>query len=154
VVQAPQREHRRDEYQPEEVTNCEFEHGETFQPPVYREVSARRNVNARGKRRRGTMGASLCHSQKDVLMKSPYFGSALLLVALFLGLAIGAGWLDQRANAQAGGADAPRFQVSAWGAQVDTGRHQSGCYIVNTQTGELWVASGGGKPAKVVDKLP
>ena len=90
-------------------------------------------------------------------MKSPYVASALLFVGLLLGLAIGAGWLDQRANAQAGGADAPRFQVSAWAGGLQNhardGRVEYGCYIINNETGELWATTGGNKPNKIGEKL-
>lgn len=46
-----------------------------------------------------------------------------------------------------------RFQVSAWGFGSDAGRGERGCYIVDTTTGELWVAHADGAAKKLSEKL-
>jgi len=47
----------------------------------------------------------------------------------------------------------PRFQVSAWAFGSDAGKGERGCYIIDTSTGELWIAHADGAPKKLAEKL-
>lgn len=44
------------------------------------------------------------------------------------------------------------FQVSAWGF-AGAGTSGRGCYIIDTQTGDLWAVNGESAPKKVSGKL-
>ena len=77
----------------------------------------------------------------------------LLGAGLIVGLCLGGNIMGPAANAQGipNAVATPRFQISAWG----TGNGGSGCYIVDTVTGEVWRAGiiGNEKPQKTSEKL-
>ncbi len=90
-------------------------------------------------------------------MRSSHWSVVLVLVGLAVGIAVGSGVFERRAEAQ-GVPISPqpaRFQISAYGygsagAGNPAGR---GCYIVDTVTGELWYAAADGQPKKISEKL-
>ena len=89
-------------------------------------------------------------------MKSSHWSVVLLLVGLAVGFAAGGGAFEHRVEAQ-GVPISPqpaRFQIFAWGFEgPPPGRPmRSGCYIVDTVTGELWLAADG-QPKKISEKL-
>jgi len=47
----------------------------------------------------------------------------------------------------------PRYQLSAWAFGSDAGKGERGCYIIDTLTGELWVAHADGVPKRISEKL-
>jgi hypothetical protein len=67
------------------------------------------------------------------------------LVCGVVGLMVGALVPAERAGAQAPAAGAARFQVSAWGA----GNGIHGAYIIDQQSGEVYLSSQGNKPLLV-----
>ena len=86
-------------------------------------------------------------------MKSTLAAVALLACGVALGLLLGGGAFEKRAEAQPPPPQAPRYQISAWGlgygSSTNTGHAERGCYIVDTVTGELWHAPADGKPTRV-----
>ena len=82
--------------------------------------------------------------------------SRWIITALSLALivAISGGWNTQerRALGQEGGETRGigRYRIEAFG----TGGNISGCYIVDSVTGELWLSSNDRTTKKIVDKLP
>ena len=46
-----------------------------------------------------------------------------------------------------------RYQISAWAFGAEPGKGERGCYIIDTFTGELWVAHADGAPKKLAEKL-
>lgn len=54
---------------------------------------------------------------------------------------------------KAGASPTPRFQISSWAFGSDADNGERGCYIVDTTTGELWVARADGIPLRIGDKL-
>jgi len=83
-------------------------------------------------------------------MKTSGWYAVMLSIGLLVGFSVGGSSQGHNANAQgAFNSAAARFQLSAFGAV-----NQSGCYIVDTQTGSLWMTTGIGQPRKLSDKLP
>ena len=76
----------------------------------------------------------------------------VLSIGLLIGFSVGGGNHGHNANAQsAQNAATARFQISAFGTETNG----SGCYIVDTQTGALWLSRGGmSYPKKITDKMP
>ena len=54
---------------------------------------------------------------------------------------------------KAGAAPTPRYQVSSWAFGSEAGKGERGCYIIDSSTGELWVAHADGAPKKIGEKL-
>jgi hypothetical protein len=81
----------------------------------------------------------------------------LLMAGLLVGLFIGGNVAGPSANAQGipNAVSAPRYQISAWAFAGNPSRPtpEHGCYVVDTMTGELWQATGEGRPQKVSEKL-
>jgi hypothetical protein len=79
------------------------------------------------------------------------------LVVFIVSLAWVGGKSHQTALAQQNNQqrDNGRFQISAWTAQIGEVDFRSGCYMVDTATGELWEMvseAGGCKWVKKVDR--
>jgi len=89
-------------------------------------------------------------------MNTKRWGLASIGIAAFAGFWLIAELKPTQAFAQAersAMASPARFQVSAWGFGSDAGRGERGCYIVDTTTGELWVAHADGAAKKLSEKL-
>ena len=85
-------------------------------------------------------------------MKTTGRYAVALSIGLIIGVLLGGNSQGHNANAQsAQNAATARFQISAFGTETNG----SGCYIVDTQTGALWLSRGGmSYPKKITDKMP
>ena len=75
-------------------------------------------------------------------------------------MAVGAAWALTIAPSAVAQADktalplTPSYQISAWAFfNSATNVAERGCYIIDTSTGELWVAHADGAPKRVAGKL-
>jgi hypothetical protein len=75
----------------------------------------------------------------------------VLSIGLLIGFCVGSNNQWQSAHAQGDPNTAgTRFQISAFGLRTD-----GGCYIIDTQTGALWLSPGGrSDPMQIADKMP
>src|SRR5687768_9669839 len=84
------------------------------------------------------------HLKRSITMKSASFATGAVLLALLIGLALGAALVGNPAVAQSGSTPAAgRYQVSAYGAPTGE-NYRFGCYVLDTATGELWHTAQGG----------
>ena len=94
-------------------------------------------------------------------MKSIRCGLVWVVLGIIIGFLLSGALIEKGAVAQtdrlaAPPAGSPRFQISAWAVPIGSeyaARAEQGCYIVNTATGELWLAIGDGSPKRISDRL-
>ena len=87
-------------------------------------------------------------------MKSSRYAVGAVLVALLIGLVLGAAFFGNPAVAQTGSAAAAgRYQISAYAGPTKDG-FGHGCYVLDTATGQVWHTRHGGETEKVSGKLP
>ena len=95
-------------------------------------------------------------------MKATITTCALLLAGFFLGCLFATGKFEKPAAAQAPlqgqAANAPRYQISAWGMghpnlPPGNGIGAWGCYIIDTVTGDMWHVTADGPAKKLSTRL-
>ena len=79
--------------------------------------------------------------------------SLFSVVLIVLGAVVAVMVNSQSAAQVVGGNASGRYQIAAWGGATQNGPHH-GCYILDTQTGQVWHTSAESGIRKVSDKLP